>query len=125
MNLQSIDMSLTVTIVLEDTGAQFVVHKDLICAESPFIKACLQDNFKERKEQVVTIREWRNSDNMKTLLAWAHQGKSALRTSEVSTHSPEDEIKEAASDLVELYVLADRFLMSNLKNDIVDRYWLF
>lgn len=125
MDLQSIDFDATITITLEDTSARFTVHKDLICAHSPFIKGCLKTGFKEAKEQIVTIREWQNSDSMKTLIAWAYQGRTAFKISEISLSSPEDMVKEAASDLAELYVLADRFLMSNLKNDIVDRYRLF
>jgi len=125
MDLRSIDLDATITITLEDTSARFTVHKDLICARSPFIKGCLQNDFKEGREQTVTIREWQNSDSMKTLIAWVYQGKPALDISEISASSPEDKVKEVASDLAELYVLADRFLMSNLKNDVVDGYCLF
>ncbi|KAK5099030.1 hypothetical protein LTR24_001658 [Lithohypha guttulata] len=119
MDLLSIDYDATITIVLEDTSARFTVYKDLICAHSPFIKGCLQTGFKEAKEQIVTIRDWQNSHT------WTYQGRSALRTSEIALNSAEDKGKEAASDLVELYVLADRFLMSNLKNEIVQLYCLF
>lgn len=41
MDLQSIDLGLTITIILEDTGDRFAVHKELICAQSTFVEGCL------------------------------------------------------------------------------------
>ncbi len=121
MDLHTIDLNATITIVLEDTGAKFTVHKEPICAASLFVQGCLQKGFKEGEEQKIAIREWRDSESMHTLITWVYQGKQVLDTSKSSP----DEAKEAASKIVKLYVLADKFIMPDLKNDILDQYYDF
>ncbi|KAK5942698.1 Transmembrane emp24 domain-containing protein 10 [Knufia obscura] len=121
MDVQSIDLQTTIPIVLEDTGTIFNVHKDFICAASPFVKGCVQKGFKEEEEQKVTIREWQNEGSLKMLILWIYRGKSILGGLDVSA-ADTDKAREAAKQTAELYVLADRFVMAELKNDITDHY---
>lgn len=57
---------------------------------------------------------------MKTLIAWVYRGGSALQTLGVPFANPRDQIDEVAGDLARLYVLADRFIMPDLKSNVVD-----
>ncbi|KAK5957939.1 hypothetical protein OHC33_001129 [Knufia fluminis] len=110
MDLYSVDFSSTVTIVLEDIGARFIVYKDLLCDKIPFARAYLQNGFKEEQEGVIRIREWSDKDIMQRLLVWLFEDK--IVTGQNTT----------ISDLTKLYILADRLMISDLKTEIVNRW---
>ena len=113
MDLDEIDPKSTITLVSAGTGIEFTVHKDLISTASPFVKACLHKGIYEGTEDRITISDWADEESVRVLIIWLFQGKNALKMYEWECH-----------DMVPtwLYLLADRFLMPELKNDIVDKY---
>jgi len=118
------DFNALITILLEDTGTCFTVHKYVACDRSSFVRACLQDGFREKEEQTIIIKEWTTDQSMQYLVAWMYQGSEALKASTVSTTvDPERSVVFATQlQLAKLYILADRFLMPKLKNDVIDLF---
>lgn len=120
-----IDLSSTIKIVVANTDTEYVVHKHVVCEASPFVTACLKEHTKEAREQKIEVQEWDDDDSMRILILWMYQGKSILR---ISASLLKDELNTEQSErvgalqvrLTKLYLLADRFLMRELKNNIID-----
>jgi len=126
-NMEStwIDLSSIITMVVASTGTEFVVHKHVACAKPPFVAACLKEHTSEAREQKIEVQEWDDDDSMRTLIVWMYQGKSVLRIP-VSLLEDRSNIEARVRvgtlqvRLTKLYLLADRFLIPELKNNIVD-----
>jgi len=119
-----IDLSSTITIVVANTGTEYVVHKHVVCEASPFVTACLKEHTKEAREQKIEVQEWDDDDSMRILIVWMYQGKSILRISASLLNGlntrPSERVGALQVRLTKLYLLADRFLMLELKNNIID-----
>jgi len=120
-----IDLSSTITVVVAKTGTEYIVHKHVACEKSPFFTACLKEHTKEAREQKIEIQEWDDDDSMRTLIVWMYQGRSVLRISssllKYPTTTKGDERADALQmRLTKLYLLADRLLIQELRNNIVD-----
>lgn len=99
-----------------------MVHKHVAHDRSPFLEACLQEGFKEGQEQKITIKDWDADQSMQLLVAWLYQGKEALQFTSASNDVDTKRSSTFATQqqLTKLYLLADRFLISKLKNDVID-----
>ena len=104
---------------MEDTQDQYLVHKELIEGQSEFVKQCISSGFKEEKEQKVTIREWTDKQSMDLVMEWLYTGFQAIGERFPTLATPSTSF---TTELVNVYLLADRLMMSALKNDIVNRY---
>lgn len=116
-----IDFASTFTIVLEDTGKRYVVHTDQFRAESPFFKRCLEKGFAEGQNHEVVVREERDEEAMQQLIIWVYAG-TAIRGRYGRAASFWKALDLDRSQLTKLYLLADRFLMACLKNDVLDQF---
>lgn len=115
MDLRTTDLERTITIILEDTGATFTVHKQWICDKSEFVRACLQKGFAAEKQQKVTIHELQDEESMRTVIAWVYAGDKALQW-------PHNEGFDEQEALTKVYLLADRLMMPQLQNDVIAGY---
>jgi len=119
-----VDFTSMVTIVVANTGTQYQAHKHVLCDKSPFIRACLKEHTKEAQEQTINIKEWDDDTAMRTLITWMYQGRPILRIPVSILDATTDDSKNMRDSiqqrLVSLYILADRFVIRELKNSIVD-----
>lgn len=70
MDLASTDLRSIVVIVLEATGTEISIHKDILCAYCEFAKACLEGEFSEAKEGKIILREEKDEPSLRTLISW-------------------------------------------------------
>ncbi|KAK3712638.1 hypothetical protein LTR37_009081 [Vermiconidia calcicola] len=50
-----IDYGHEVSVLVGDTGQRFVVHKDVLCTNSPFFQAACSKNWREGREKVIRL----------------------------------------------------------------------
>ncbi|KAK5945371.1 hypothetical protein PMZ80_002576 [Knufia obscura] len=117
-----VDFSSTITIVVTNTGTEFVVHKHVACKKSPFVKGAMKEHTQEAQEQKIEFADWDDDEAMRTIIAWMYQGRSVLclPASHLDDLSAATQVDRLQSRLVKLYILADRMMMAQLKNNIVD-----
>ncbi|KAK5942618.1 hypothetical protein PMZ80_005183 [Knufia obscura] len=121
MDWTKVDYTSTFTIILEDTGARYLVHKDIFCVRSDFFKGCLRKDFVEGQKEEVTIKEETDERSMQLLISWTYRGKEILSTAKDNV--PDTSVRGCDRlPLTRLYLLADKLLMTELKNDIVDSF---
>lgn len=121
MNRLPTDFSQTFKIVLKETGKSYTVYTEPFCAESLFFKRSLEAGFKESETKEVIVDEEKDEQSMQVLIAWVYCGKEILRREHKLTATDKPLIS-SPFQLAKLYLLADKFLMFNLKNDIVDQF---
>lgn len=117
--IREMDFSKTFTIVLADVDKTFVVHEQPFIAESLFLRRAIAPGFAESQEGEVVIQETDDVESMNMILTWVYgkyahgHGISQIFT---MTHA------NSSMSLVKLYLLADKLVMYNLKNEITDAY---
>lgn len=90
---------------------KFYVHKDLLCDSSEFFKKCLDDPFEEAQTKKVDLQDVR-LDAFKIILDYLYNP--AFRN--ITTLDAPGGIQ----DLIHAWVLADKLLMRDAKNAIMD-----
>lgn len=113
------DFSKTFTITLTDINKSFVVHRDPFMRESVYFNKALSSGFAERQEQQVLIKEIDDEQSMDLIVKWTY----ARHVTDGGGISYGESDTDILTRRVKLYLLADRFMMYNLKNDIVDTYF--
>ncbi|KAK5082396.1 hypothetical protein LTR05_007543 [Lithohypha guttulata] len=117
---KTIDFTNTFTIVLEDAGKRYVVYTNPFCTESLFFKRSLEQGFAEAQTREVVVREEQDDETFQHLINWVYGGTSTLQGGSSSPLIKSVDLN--GTQLTKLYILADKFLIGNLKNDIVDRF---
>lgn len=122
IDLTTCDLNTTIQIVLKDNDSTFTVHKDIICANSPFAKQCLEGGFQEAQDQIVPIGDWKDETSVRRLINWLYKGKAMFKEEAQKIPNTQMDVSNAEVKLTELYILADRMMMVKLKNDILDAF---
>lgn len=101
-----------ITVLVGHSEDDYTVHKDLICAQSPFFRAACNGNFVEAAEGTVRLPD-DEPETFELLLQWLYMGRvgDPKATKPLSWH-------ESAY----LYVIAEKLQISELKNAVVDSW---
>ncbi|CAG8219376.1 unnamed protein product [Penicillium salamii] len=102
----------SVTLPLQPSIKEYVVSRNLLCAESPVFSAMLNGNFKESQQQKATIEEMKDVvsvRNFQAFVQWLYQ-----RTIEFDIRNPEKCISAA----MELAKLGDMYKIHRLEQDM-------
>ncbi|TVY73307.1 hypothetical protein LSUE1_G005520 [Lachnellula suecica] len=102
-----------VTLKVGPNAKSFVVHKQFACDASPVLKAAFTGEFEEGLTQTYALEET-TKEVGRLLACW-------LYTRKVDSKQIEDPSLKEEEDiiLVELWVLADELLISDLQNDVI------
>ena len=94
------------------------VHKNLICAKSPFFQACLNSvsGFREASENVVILPD-DDLEAFAQVLKWAYP--STVTTPAITDNDPAQSLT-AVNLLLNTYMLADKLCMEDLQNKLLD-----
>lgn len=103
---------MTLTVGAQKT--QFCVHKSLLCAESPFFEAALNGNFRESNGSIELVED--SAHTFEQFLQWLYMGK--LMFSSQSMDRPR------WRELINLYILADKYGVVTLKNILMTTLFL-
>ena len=105
----------------------FKVHKVIVCSASPFFARCLEGNFREATEGSVTVGETEPFILGVALRLHIHPRSTTLGQFKVSANNSSDPSKSSRNQLanvtqaLEVYELADRLLMQELRATACDR----
>ncbi|KAH0544749.1 hypothetical protein FGG08_001116 [Glutinoglossum americanum] len=114
-NLGTLCLSITTRVVpkviVGPDKDHFVIGKDLICDASPFFRAALKGRFREATEGLISLPE-ENPVTFGRFVFWLHTGLGIS----VPPHATQEYFRTA----VELYALAEKFMVRRLKNDIIN-----
>ena len=106
-----------VTLVVGEAAILFNVHRDLLCNASPFFRSAFVGvgSFKETSEQSMTLAD-DDVDAFERLVHWIYVRKYPL--SDVKTSGG---CQMGYMQLAMLYVIAEKYGVTELKNDIIDK----
>ncbi|KAI9681751.1 MAG: hypothetical protein M1829_000496 [Trizodia sp. TS-e1964] len=107
----------TVTILVGPERCKFLVHKDVLVRKSPYFKAAFDGAFKEADSGTLSLPE----DDVETFRRFISYIYSGLILSDnlykyAYLHSTPNILLE----FVRLYILADKFQMPRMKNEVID-----
>lgn len=127
MDISTFDLTSTVTIVLETTGKEITVHKQVLCTHCDFAKACLQGVFQELGTGKILLKQEDDEDSIGALIAWMYHGKPILMSLSSSSTSRDqlnnsEALQTLALKWTKLYIAADKYLMSAFKTEIMT-FW--
>ena len=105
----------TASIYVGETRALFLVHQDLLSSVSPYFEAALTTGFKEATARTVSLPE-DDIESFERFVQWLYSGVYAL-----SVFKTREMADKRYLQLAELYILADKFQVPKLKNDIIDK----
>lgn len=101
--------SKVITILVGPSKVSYSLHKDLLCAHSPFFENCLRSNFLEKQKDQVELPE-DSAEVFEHFINWIYR---------------EDAIKPTDQSSLELaihtYVFADKLCMPAFKNRLMTR----
>jgi hypothetical protein len=101
--------SKVITVLVGKSKASYTLHKDLLCAHSPFFETCLRSKFLERQKDQVELPE-DSPEVFEHFVNWIYR---------------EDVIKPSDQPTLELavhtYVFADKLCMPAFKNRLMSR----
>ena len=98
----------TVVVGKGSKAQSFPVYKDLLTAHSPYFKACLDGAWEEGKTNTVRLED-DNPKAFETVTNWLFRDPTTMKQTDMNT-------EERALR----YKLADKLLITQLKNDILD-----
>jgi hypothetical protein len=108
------DYSKTAEVVVGPNEARFLVHKDLLCDQSPFFAAALKGQFLEGVRQVVTLLDV-DPKHFEHILLWFY----TQRLEHADFFFKDG--KPTYFALLDMYALADRLAIEGMRNALVDR----
>lgn len=100
--------SSTETVAIRVCGAQFTVHKALLCHYSSYYRAALNGPFKESREGLEPV-EYLSKEIYGTFIAWLHSGT-------VPAGPP---TRSSLADLIRLYIYADEYDIPAFRQTII------
>lgn len=103
-----------VKLIVGPTKTEFTVHKAILCERSPFFKACLQGNWLESHTKEVNLTE-EHPDMIAIMIKWFYTNNLD------PTFLPD----ATSRDITLLYQTADRYLLFEFKNHIIDKFRAF
>ncbi len=108
-NLFNFASSKVISVLVGPDKKAYTLHKDLLCAHSPFFQKCLESSFLEKKQDQVELPE-DSPEVFEHFINWIYR---------------EDVIKptdQASLELaIQTYVFADKLCMTTFKNRIMTR----
>jgi hypothetical protein len=101
----------------EGNAKPFKVHRDFACHYSPVLKAAFNSDFIEGQSQEYRLDV--DEEVVRLLVEWFY-------TQTLNTRQPDEKLDDAASMeedlfLAKLWVLADKLLLPQLQNQVLDR----
>jgi len=110
--------SVTIIVGRSPEAKKFSVHKDIIYYYSPFFDSAFNGQFEEGETQTMTLEDVEHSV-FGLLVFWLYVGDMAQREA-----NNEYEYSQTPTQLSKLWILAERFLMPQLQNDVVNElFW--
>ena len=118
------DLSNNVTIIINeeqpDLTATYHVPEELLVEKSQFFRAACRNEWKEAKSRVVKLPDV-DPAIFNYYLLWVYRGRLPVRNEwDVYCDDWEDDAIAVQSDLVKLWILADRLADVRLRNAIMD-----
>ncbi|KAH6709047.1 hypothetical protein BKA61DRAFT_490241, partial [Leptodontidium sp. MPI-SDFR-AT-0119] len=114
-----------ITFLVGDSQQKFIIHMEFACKYSEVLKAAFDGPFIEGKTGVYNLEDV-NPGTFRLFAEYLYTGKTTLLHHNVNptgNHGNEDnhidECAEQDLTLVQLWVLADRFLVRTLQNQVV------
>lgn len=104
----------TVTLVVGELKISFHVHEAILCKVSPVFKAAFTSTFKEGLERKMTLPD-DDADLFNLLVEWLYAG--SYNIPQPTGHKDKDAAR--FMEFIRLYVLADKYGVTSLKNEIV------
>ena len=101
--------SKVITILVGPSKASYTLHKDLLCAHSPFFERCLSSGFLERQKDQVELPE-DSPEVFEHLIDWVYRRDVVEPTDQPSLQLA-----------IHTYVFADKLCMPAFKNDVVTK----
>lgn len=101
--------------LLEVSGkrTRFDVHKRQLCEASPFFEAAFNGSFRENSGAMELLED--DDTTFEQLIQWVYQ-----RKLEISWPDDRQEVKKIHKDLLNLYILADKYNINSLMDQIMD-----
>lgn len=105
-----------ITVVVGKGGEaqSFLIYKDLLTAHSPYFKACLNSAWEEGKTDTVRLED-DDPKAFETITNWLFRDPSTMEQIDM----------RSTTDVALAYKLADKLLMTQLKNHLLDEYRAF
>ncbi|KAK5728056.1 hypothetical protein LTR17_012253 [Elasticomyces elasticus] len=107
-----------ITILAGPEETPLTVHQDIICAKSDFFKAACSETWTKGKESTIQVRTV-ETDVMKLYIHWTYKDQVCLDI--IDTTPTTRKIHLSTFLLFKLYVAADMFLDTALKNAVTDQ----
>ena len=111
--MDSLQGDLIVTIYVSNDREVFRVHQNLLCNASPVFKAALAGNFRESSDHSMDLPE-EDVGSVNRLVQWLYTKRYQL-----GDCRPEENLHARYWQLARLNVLADKYDIVTLRNDIV------
>lgn len=80
MDISTFDLTSLVTIVLQITGAEMTLHKQVLCTHCEVAAACLDRGFVEVGAGRILMKEEGDEESLWTLIVYMDYGKAMLST---------------------------------------------
>ncbi|KAI9650931.1 hypothetical protein NHQ30_000966 [Ciborinia camelliae] len=101
----------------ESKDSRFVVHKDILCAASPFFEAACKQERQSTEKDIILLPE-DEPEVIRAFVNWVYFNSNIyLSEKDSATKTP---IDRPDGILVKLYVLGDKYQMPRLRNQAVD-----
>ena len=116
------DFLQTITVIVGEHKAQFVVHTNHICKSSGFFRAAVKGEWKEAIDRIVTLPEAK-SEAFDTYLGWLYTGHVTVLESRKHKYGEtfsKTKLKKAHRDLIDAYCLGDYLEDSHFRTAVVD-----
>lgn len=92
-----------------------MIHKEILCQQSPYFKAAFTDHWKEGQENLITLNEVNPGLLSAFVMDWFYTGQLLKKYS--AGNGRTDLL------LVEAYIFADRYDVPGLRREIVDNFY--
>ena len=107
-----------VTLLVGEAEVPFHVHMDILCRASPVFKSAFMGEFAEASERSMTLPD-DDPDAFESLVQWIYFKK--YKVDPAAVRDSVEKTQELYMNLVDTYVLADKYNVLDLKNEIMDQ----
>jgi BTB/POZ domain len=125
-NWSTTSRSLEEVVILEvgrdDKPARFTVHQNILSAASPFFEAACTPKWMKSEDRVIKLPE-DDPDAIRVFIYWAYHDNISVSKGlpdSTTNDSVEEASKTAFGLFAKLYILAEKYQILRLMNDVVD-----
>lgn len=122
LSSKPMDLSNIITIKLPKTGDVLYVHEDVLCEKSAYAKGCLHGAFIEATDNNINLTEEEDADSIKTIMSWMYRGNGVLHKMPDGRDVTHAERDNFVIKMSKLYVMADRLMVNELKDFLINRW---